>query len=318
MDNMLISLVNSLQTANDRGERNRENAGSPKESFAKMLERESRDVISSQRESKAPRSSRTEEFIGKQTPRETKEQQASRAEAQHAADVRLRPTELSSLRNYLYALLHKNPDTLSLRDKAALGLAEHLAALGMTDDELAALLARHGLTLEDLTHQHLETLLQCRSREALDEALTRCAEEHQGKFRGKAATLGAGLAGLAAQQAPGASPQAIPVPGAFQGDAAARAEQRRAVARQIIQHLQLQSLGEGKHQLVLRLNPEYLGALTLVVTGKGHEVSLAFETESHLVKEALQESEQELRGALGAKGLVVQGLTVQIVEDAGA
>ncbi len=95
---------------------------------------------------------------------------------------------------------------------------------------------------------------------------------------------------------------------------AARNIKREEVIRQIIQHVELRNIGN-KTELTLKLNPEYLGDMKLKLTKDGDRITAEFQTVSPIVREAIEESREELMSALNDYGIKLSRVKVDLVED---
>jgi hypothetical protein len=95
---------------------------------------------------------------------------------------------------------------------------------------------------------------------------------------------------------------------------AARNIKREEVIRQIIQHVELRNIGN-KTELTLKLNPEYLGDMKLKLTKDGDRITAEFQTVSPIVREAIEESREELMSALNDYGIKLSKVKVDLVED---
>ncbi len=91
---------------------------------------------------------------------------------------------------------------------------------------------------------------------------------------------------------------------------------REEVIKQIINHVELKNFGS-KSELTIKMNPEFLGAMKMRLLFEGDKVSAEFNTTSKEVREALEESTEELTNALAENGVKVGKINVNLVDDVG-
>ncbi len=87
------------------------------------------------------------------------------------------------------------------------------------------------------------------------------------------------------------------------------APQREAVMDQVVRSARL-NLAKGNTRFELRLEPPSLGRVGVVLDLKDGALSVSFSVENEAVRELLQNSMPQLRAALSAQGLSVEGLDV--------
>jgi len=95
---------------------------------------------------------------------------------------------------------------------------------------------------------------------------------------------------------------------------AENARQTQSLRQQVLQQVQagvLKNLGQGRHQLTLRLNPPELGHLQVVLMVKDKEVQAMIKADNHETGRILGDQLGQLRHQLEAQGLKVSKLEVQ-------
>jgi len=205
------------------------------------------------------------------------------------------------IKDELLALSLKDPGALSLAQKKTLGVPGEGAEMMKQGAERDSKGSAMALT-------------------AGDSSSTRASGAAASKDTAVADTLkdparGPGL--VAGQEAP-ATKEQQQVAGKAAGEAekadAARNVKREEVIRQIIQHVELRNIGN-KTELSLKLNPEYLGDMKLKLTKDGDRITAEFQTVSPVVREAIEESREELMSALNEYGIKLSSVRVDLVED---
>jgi len=89
---------------------------------------------------------------------------------------------------------------------------------------------------------------------------------------------------------------------------------REEVIKQIINHVELKNFAN-KSELTIKMNPEFLGSMKMRLLFEGDKVSAEFNTTSAEVRQALEESADELSSALAEKGVKVGKINVKMVDD---
>jgi hypothetical protein len=95
---------------------------------------------------------------------------------------------------------------------------------------------------------------------------------------------------------------------------AARNVKREEVIRQIIQHVELRNIGN-RTELSLKLNPEYLGEMRIKLIKDGENITAQFQTVSPVVREAIEESQEELMSTLNEYGVKLNKVKVDLVDE---
>ena len=95
-----------------------------------------------------------------------------------------------------------------------------------------------------------------------------------------------------------------------------RNQERQAVIDQVLKQIEVRNF-QGKTELNLRLNPEYLGELKIKLLHTDEGVSAQFITDSRTTREVLEENESDLRSEAGKKGIRLGRMKVQLVENLG-
>jgi flagellar hook-length control protein FliK len=93
-----------------------------------------------------------------------------------------------------------------------------------------------------------------------------------------------------------------------------RNEEREKVIRQIIEHMEIQTVGR-KTELTMKLNPEYLGDMRVKLSTENGRLEASFETTSREVREFLEEGWEGLRDTFTRKGLNLQKVSATLVES---
>lgn len=325
MDNqMLISMMgSSVSTQTKSSSSNSTNASA----FSQALEEATAGSSAS--------SEQSQEIIAeKNTPKaeaDRRKAEASDAQAQaKAAQGKMAqdPKAMGS-RAYLYQLMYKNPDAMSLAERQSLKL-DSASSSGVGLRELQTMLNERGVNMRDLSFTQLANLTKSSSRANVNQFLDTLIQEQQ-KGEGKqetatqkaAATTDAGQA-ASASKAEGKQPtpdnnlvaeairqanQAAPTP------QAARTQKRQEVINQIVNHMEMRNLAN-RDELHLKLNPEYLGELKIKLTqGENGEVSARFITTSDETREVLADSKADLRKRVEEKGIRFGAIEVDLVDE---
>lgn len=317
-DNFLVSLVNTLKTGSGRyrtapgGEQNEPDL------FSKVLEEQTRET-----DQMEERRSAEEKTISSDRTREEETQKAARREKEtKEGKTDNREAELSPLKNYLYNLVLKDRDAMSLGEQKLMGLDRSLS--GKVDlRELRMMLARRGMAVTDLSSEQIFKLTKMHEESQVTAFLDQLAREHnlmakreQRAEPGAAGSLGAQE--TVASQARQARPNEMARPDqaglSQEAKEARQAVKREEVIQQILSHIEMQQIGD-KTQLTLKLNPEYLGQLKVQFQREDGQLRASFETSSALVRDLLNDSVDELSGAMKEQGVTLHGVSVRLVEE---
>jgi len=243
--------------------------------------------------------------------------------------IRKRLTKMNPTLNYLYDLMYKNPDALSLAEKNFLGL-EQKPELNAGFNELKKLLKSRGLKLSELTFNQMAKLAKCETRSQITAFLDKLAEEKQKSFnrqKDESVQVDKGKEKVATRQAiqrgdtldkqlntMARLTHVMQKDQTEEAEKSARQVKREEVINQIIEHLEVKNIGK-KTELTMRLNPEYLGELKMNITYEEGRMVTRFETTSREVKELLKDGMAELKKEFGKKGLKVDRTDVKLVES---
>lgn len=318
MDNqMLVSMIGSTSSAQETKSTKKTETNSS--AFSQAL-----DEATS---SKNAGGEQSEELIAeKRTPKSDAEQRKAEeqdAQAQAKANqAKLQDPKNASSRAYLYQMMYKNPDTMSMAEKQSLKLDPKT---GLNMNDLQSLMQERGLNMRDLTFAQMSELTKSTSKAEVKEFLDKLAKETgSDKTEGKEATSKAAAdAGSTAASAKGEAKSSDSsfleavrqTSQAQQTQQAAKTQRRQEVINQIVTHMELRNLAS-KDELSLKLNPEYLGELKIKIThnDKG-EVSAQFLTTSDETLEVLNESRSELRQKVESKGINLNRIEVDLVDE---
>lgn len=84
------------------------------------------------------------------------------------------------------------------------------------------------------------------------------------------------------------------------------------MVEQIVRKLEALRLTHGEQRMTLHLQPEHLGDLRLTVAVEKDHVTAHILAESQIVRQAVEESKEQLRTALAQKGFTLDGLDVSL------
>ena len=259
---------------------------------------------------------------------ERRQEETNRAQAQ-ASDPRLTDPKTLGNRAYLYQLMYKNPDAMSLAEKQALKVDTGTRD-GVGLRELQRMMSEKGLNMRELSFSQMADLTRSSSRANVSTFLEHLAKEQKGDKDGAktaaSATVEAGMAATSTTRTEsttqtrdhGLAAAALRQAGqATPGQENAQTRRRREVIDQIVQHMELRNLAN-RDELHLKLNPEYLGELKIQLTqGEGGEVSARFLTTSEETREVLKESRSDLRKRVEGRGVRLGHIDVDLVDDLG-
>jgi flagellar hook-length control protein FliK len=312
MDNFSFStMVNNLKTVKEKTRKEDRSGGGDPGLFSRLMEDEVKDKGSG-------KSKEHSAIEGEKKPDAEKKAQEKKEADQKEADLQdqmKKQQQLSPMQNFLFNLVLKNPDALSLSEKSALGLDKTSQNVILKD--INKLLAERGLSMSELTSDHI---LELNSKASVTEARAFLDElarqKREGTLEQRAKTK---LVEDAAAQAPRDEVKSTEKPvGAGRAEKQEAAEEaaraRRAeVIDQVATHLEIQSLAN-RTELSMRLNPEYLGELKMKLTFEGGKMGIEAETPSRLVRDLLEEGEEDLRKQLGQKGVTLDTMSVKLVD----
>lgn len=243
--------------------------------------------------------------------------------------IRQRMTKMNPMLNYVYNLMYKNPDTLSMAEKQLLKLDQH-PEHGVGYKEFNKLLGERGIKLSSLSFNNIAKLAQCETRSQITAFLDRLVEaQRKGEMeepfsktlveKGKEkmaerAAIDRGEIISSPYDNLAAFSQAVKTEQSQEAEKSAQQEKREEVIDQIIKHLEIQNFGT-KTELQMRLNPEYLGELKMLITYDEGKMTAKFETTSKEVRELLKEGMSDLTDGFNKKGLKIDHTDVKLVDN---
>lgn len=277
-NNILSSMSNS-KAQQPRGKMREAGEEGDVELFSKMLEERTAKLDQHEH------SDANEEIYS-----DKKEKEKAEAEEQAKRARATRSSIREGSREHLQKLAMKDPDALSFAQKKTLGEPPGKDIAG----------SRPGFTAESAP----QTVPAERKRSEAAPVSARTAKEDISK----------------ADAAPGAraESQADNEPdikkALAESQEAERNVKREEVIKQIIQQVEMRNLGN-RTELALKLNPEFLGEMKLRLLFGDNQVTAEFNTVSPAVRQAIEESREELISALQKKGVKVGRVNVKLVEE---
>jgi hypothetical protein len=296
MDNNMISRMNSQKSLSREKKSPDEAAGDNLECFGKMLEERTSKL------DKETKDTANEEIYSEKKEKEKTDEAERLKRMKMNLDGRT-----MGMKDMLFSLGMKDPDSLSISQKMALGMNVEGGNLGL--EEFQNLMSSRNLNLSDLSLHDLSQLMQRSSKTQITSFLDHLVQE-KSRLAGEAGAPG--MTTTADSRTPTNQAEAKAAKEAEASDAQ-RNVKREEVIKQIIQHVELRNIGN-RTELTLKLNPEYLGDMKLKLMFSGDKVTAEFNTVSPLVREAIEESRGELMEALGKRGIKVGKVQVNLVE----
>ncbi len=318
-NNMLISMMGSTASSRDGASSTSKTGNVDADAFSQALEKAT--------SGKGMGAEQSENLISeKQTSKAEAQRKEEAARNQAQADPKLNDPKAMGTRAYLYQLMYRNPDAMSLAEKQSMKLdAGTRDGVGLR--ELQRMMSEKGLNMRELTFSQMADLTRSSSRTNVSNFLDHLAKEQRGDKetalpKGSSTVDAAmaassstrtetgtnqdnGLAAAAVRQAGQATP----------GQENAQMRRRREVVDQIVQHMELRNLAN-RDELHLKLNPEYLGELKIKLTqGEGGVVSAHFQTTSEETREVLKESRSDLRKRVEDRGIRLGNIDVDLVDE---
>jgi flagellar hook-length control protein FliK len=251
-------------------------------------------------------------------------------------------TSMTGMANYIYNIVLKSPDSLSMAEKQSFQVAEfNPDSVGMK--EFQQMLTERGIRLNDLSYSTVAQLTQRNSRgdvtAFLDDLLSQMREgtlERRGTPQPNAVFQTAGTtekrdrdhdkdAQFAAELRTDTEVRTDtqPVLGQVEGQTPQQArdtrlseqrrEQRENVIQQIIAKMEIQTVGE-KTEMTLKLNPEYLGEMRVKLSTENGKLAAEFETTSAEVRELVEEGWEGLKETFSRKGLNLAQVSTRLVD----
>lgn len=241
---------------------------------------------------------------------------------------RKRMMKMSPMLNYIYNLMYKDPNALSKLEKSSAGLDKN-AVFKQYDVEYKALkqmLAKRGMKLSDLSYKQMSKLAQTKTKSSVESYLNELAKETKTKKPEKTEKKTLVEKGKE-NQARRAKGEDIPKPNVTAkslkdalrthesqlSDQARSLLNRKEVMDQIVKKIDIRALQNAK-QMTMKLNPEYLGELKLMLKVEKDKMTAEFETTSREVKEIIDGSVKELVEVFDGKGMKLAGAKVKLVD----
>lgn len=210
--------------------------------------------------------------------------------------------DLSSLLNYIYALSKKNPDSLSLAEKQLLRIDKD-GNNNVDTKQIQKALNEKGVKLNDLSSDQITKLMQTKDSKELYACIDSIIKDNL-KFGGTKEKDDSSIKQIDGLKGAEKSKET--------GEAGKT--KREEVMQQILDHIEVRNLKMGD-EVVVRLNPEYLGELKFrVFTSKDKKAEVEFITESKEVKAIINENSHELVTALEKKNLTVSNIKVNLID----
>ncbi len=257
----------------------------------------------------------------KETRKEAAERQkAEKAEAQaqakaDQAKMTQNPQSMGS-KAFLYDMMYRNPDTLSMAEKQAMKLDEASKALKMQNAQPKenAGAAKEAPAQANASNKEAVAL----TGQKFDELLGKTGKKEEGKQLTTEANQAASSAakGDKAEKADSnvALNSANKAEEAHKTQRLTQTQKRQQVINQIVTHMEIRNF-TSRDELTLRLNPEYLGELKIKINrGKDGELSAQFITDSEDTREVLQDSRAELREHIEKKGMNLRSIDIEMVD----
>lgn len=206
---------------------------------------------------------------------------------------------ITSFLNYLYQLVVKNPDALSLAEKQMIGYKDE-ADMKVGTMKLRDMLSARGLSLNDLNSKEVEKLMKLHDENRLAVYLDNLAREKKGVK-------------TAAPSAEAKTDEKVNL--GFEKVKAANEFKREEIIKQIIDQILIRNVGRRDKEIVIKMNPEYLGQLKVSLDIKDDKVTAKFETNSKEVRDIINASREELSAALKTQNLKLSSLSAELVEN---
>lgn len=299
--NVLNSVLSTGGVAKADGKKSEKADG---DAFSAALGEASKEKTGKSKESK---SEAKEKEVKKQEAREFDERQKQQAD--RAKD------RTSSA--YMHKLMKKNVDTLSLSEKQALRVAEFAS-----DAELQSKAASQSQAPQAALPQSTAAGKMARAQpdanlagkeaspkvrleaERADEKTLKAVEDLRLKEQPKAGA--ANLDQLLAKESQFTEEMS-------KAGNVEKAQERQSVIDQIMQQIEVRNFAN-RTELNFRLNPEYLGELSVKLVHTDDGVRADFETSSKRTRELLREGEEDLRTQAADKGVRLKTMKFTLVD----
>ena len=199
------------------------------------------------------------------------------------------------------------------RDKSLLSLADK-SAMGLNADGLTKAALMNG-SMTNMAHISMEMAKhQEASKNALQSGLTKDVSKIKTETKSNPAGTANANASGETKQGNTESAFALKETAKAEKADAERSIKREEVIKQIINHVELKNFA-GKSELTIKMNPEFLGSMKMRLMFEGDKVSAEFNTTSAEVRQALEESSEELSNALAENGVKVGKINVKLVDE---
>ncbi|MCD6310748.1 MAG: flagellar hook-length control protein FliK [Candidatus Eremiobacteraeota bacterium] len=309
MDNILISMINASKLQRGELKKGAQDVG---DDFEKIF----KDQFDSRAKEKdvqdTGRKTISQEQSRRQKGAEDKEEIQKKARTKYKMKTK---AELKKHDPMLAALLEasiRNLDTMTLREKQALRLDMFSNKTGIGMKELEKMLAQRGLNLNQLTYQEIAQLTQKHSRSQVLSFLDELIRQRRDSQKIQAPT---GMAqGELHQEGRPAAKVDETMTAKQMAEEAEKQIKREEVLDQIIKQIEVRTLKD-RSEVAIKMNPEFLGQLKIKLELKEGRISANFDTTSALVREILEESQDDLLKSFSEKGLNLSGITIHMVEE---
>jgi flagellar hook-length control protein FliK len=259
----------------------------------------------------------------------------SQVQAEIQQQIKARLANLSPMLNYLYNLMYKNPDALSMLEKKAAGLdkqdvLKEMKKFEVEYQEFKKMLEKRGLKMEDLTLDDIQKLSMHKSKEELETLMDQMAREKRTEVTDrkeeKVSTDKTGRekttenVAVERSQVMDKPAQEMEFVRTLQNQAPSsserveKAQKQRQMVDKIIQQIDVRNLNE-RTELTMKLNPEFMGDLKLKLSYQDDKISALFETTSKDLRDLIHDSSSDLLEAFREKGLDLSSSKVKLVDS---
>lgn len=323
--NILASILGGNNPANAANNENRPEP--PKNAdhelamkFAKLLDQEEKKMDKTVGQDDKPEDIQRA-IMEKQ--QEVDEEQTSDEDKKKAKEKMI---EQSPLLNYIYNLMYKDPSALSNSERRMAGLDRNIIyqQQDIQYNQLKQMMSQRGMKLSDLSFVQMSKLAQTKNAAQVNAYLDQLSKELKTKGpveKDERTLVERGKEAMAKREAGETeTSSAEDMKKAMEGKPAKEADQaeklfnRRQVMDDIIRKIDLRNLKD-QTQMVMKLNPEYLGDLKLMISMKDDKMQASFETTSKEVRDLISDSVDELAGLFTRKGLKIGATKVKLVES---
>lgn len=284
--------LNKINSSTVKGRENKENNYSVSEedmnAFSQMLDKKSDKI-----------SEKSNDMVYSD-----KDEKKADAEKAKLSKNNLPEQKMSASKELLYGA-NRDKSLLSLADKSAMGLnADGLTKAALMNGSMTNMAQ---ISMEMAKHQEA-------SKNVLQSGLTK--DVSKVKTDTKSTITGATNANASAETKQGTTEASFALKENTKAEKAdaERSIKREEVIKQIINHVELKNFA-GKSELTIKMNPEFLGSMKMRLMFEGDKVSAEFNTTSAEVRQALEESTEELSNALAENGVKVGKINVKLVDD---